>query len=226
MSSVITRKVEKSEENRPANMKTALPLIFIVDDNDAFRDSTRWLLESYGYIVDAYSNPKHFLASLDAGAVAVDFACLLLDMRMPEMTGLEVMDEVYARSPNLPIVFISGHGDVPLAVEAMRKGAQNFLEKPFIDDALDAAIQSACKAAVTRQSSVIDEVARHRLQSLTVREKQVLELVVQGKLNKVIADILGISIKTVELHRLHVMQKMQAKSLAHLVQLNMKAGNL
>lgn len=226
MSNVATRKVDKAAQNQPLNTKTSLPLIFIVDDNDAFRSSTRWLLESYGYTVDAYSNPKHFLASLDAGALAADFACLLLDMRMPEMTGLEVMDEVYARRPNLPIVFISGHGDVPLAVEAMRKGAHNFLEKPFTDGALDAAIQGACKASASRQTSIVDEVARNRLESLTVREKQVLDLVVQGKLNKVIADILGISIKTVELHRLHVMQKMQANSLAHLVQLNMKAGNL
>jgi FixJ family two-component response regulator len=206
--------------------KPDLPLVFIVDDNDAFRNSTRWLLESYGYVVDAYSNPRHFLASLDAGSVSTSFACLLLDMRMPEMTGLEALEEVRKRSPNLPIVFISGHGDVPLAVEAMRKGAHNFLEKPFHDDELDAAIQGACKAAVAASPAVLDEFARARFEGLTAREKQVLQLVVQGKLNKVIADVLGISIKTVELHRLHAMQKMKATSLAHLVQLTMKAGGV
>jgi two-component system, LuxR family, response regulator FixJ len=207
-------------------LKPELPLVFIVDDNDAFRSSTRWLLESYGYVVDAYSNPRHFLASLDAGSVSTRFACLLLDMRMPEMTGLEAMEEVRKRHPALPIVFISGHGDVPLAVEAMRKGAHNFLEKPFPDDALDAAIQGACRAAVAAPSAVLDEVARARYEGLTAREKQVLQLVVQGKLNKIIADLLGISIKTVELHRLHAMQKMKATSLAHLVQLTMKAGGV
>jgi two-component system, LuxR family, response regulator FixJ len=206
--------------------KPELPLVFIVDDNDAFRSSTRWLLETYGYVVDAYSNPRHFLASLDSASISTRFACLLLDMRMPEMTGLEAMEEVRKRAPTLPIVFISGHGDVPLAVEAMRKGAHNFLEKPFSDEALDTAIQAACKAAVVAQSTVIDEFARARYEGLTAREKQVLHLVVQGKLNKVIADLLGISIKTVELHRLHAMQKMKATSLAHLVQLTMKAGGV
>jgi two-component system, LuxR family, response regulator FixJ len=206
--------------------KTELPLVFIVDDNDAFRSSTRWLLESYGYVVDAYSSPRHFLASLDAGSVSTRFACLLLDMRMPEMTGLEAMEEVRKRNPSLPIVFISGHGDVPLAVEAIRKGAHNFLEKPFPDDALDAAIQGACRVDLSPPPIALDESARARFEGLTAREKQVLQLVVQGKLNKVIADMLGISIKTVELHRLHAMQKMKASSLAHLVQLTMKAGGV
>jgi FixJ family two-component response regulator len=193
--------------------------IFLVDDNDAFRSSTRWLLQGHGYRVDAFSDPRHFLAYIDAGPTRMPRSCLLLDMRMPEMSGMEVQDALRQRGCLLPIVFISGHGDVPLAVEAMRKGALHFLEKPFSNETLIAALRDALKQAEDRaRDGQTDPQARQLLTSLTSRERQVLELVVVGKLNKIIADELGISIKTVELHRSRVMQKMRARSIAQLVQ--------
>jgi FixJ family two-component response regulator len=198
--------------------------IFLVDDNDAFRASTRWLLQGHGYRVDAFSEPRHFLAYVDAGPPRVSRSCVLLDIRMPEMSGLEVQDALRQRGCDLPIVFISGHGDVPLAVEVMRRGAIHFLEKPFNDDALIAALEDALQRAENvAQQGPGDEQATRRLARLTARERQVLDLVVKGKLNKVIADQLGISIKTVELHRSRVMQKMQATSIAQLVQIVVSA---
>lgn len=193
--------------------------IFLVDDNDAFRSSTRWLLQGHGYRVDAFSDPRHFLAYIDAGPARQPRSCLLLDMRMPEMSGMEVQEALRQRGCLLPIVFISGHGDVPLAVEAMRKGALHFLEKPFSNETLIAALRDALKQAEAQaREGQTDPQARQLLASLTARERQVLDLVVVGKLNKIIADELNISIKTVELHRSRVMQKMRAKSIAQLVQ--------
>jgi two-component system, LuxR family, response regulator FixJ len=195
--------------------------VFVVDDNDGFRSSTRWLLESHGFRVDAFSSPRHFLAYVDTLKPQEMVGCVLLDIRMPEMTGLEVQEALRQRSCPLPVIFISGHGDVPLAVEAMRKGAVHFLEKPFGDDALVAALHDAVKPAregAERAPGSTDETARAQLDSLTARERQVLDLVLEGQLNKVIADKLGISIKTVELHRSRVMTKMHARSIAQLVQ--------
>jgi FixJ family two-component response regulator len=200
--------------------------IFMVDDNDGFRNSTRWLLEGHGFQVDAFASPRHFLAYLDAWPEGEPVACVLLDVRMPQMSGLQVQDALQQRGCSIPIVFMSGHGDLALAVETMRKGAAHFIEKPFDDaalvHALDDALQRARRAVPAPQD--IDEAARQRVASLTPREKQVLDLVTQGKLNKVIADILGISIKTVELHRSRVMSKMKVKSVAQLVQLTVRAG--
>jgi two-component system, LuxR family, response regulator FixJ len=199
--------------------------IFLIDDNDSFRNSTRWLLEGHGYQVDAFANARHFLAYLDAWPDGEPTGCILLDVRMPEMSGLEVQDALHQRGSRLPIVFISGHGDLALAVETMRKGAVHFLEKPFGDEALVHALDDAMqRAQAPAQPQDIDEIARIRVGSLTPRERQVLDLVAQGKLNKVIADMLGISIKTVELHRSRVMSKMKVKSVAQLVQLAMRAG--
>ncbi len=207
------------EGPEPTVVPTEPEQIFLVDDNDAFRSSTRWLLQGHGYRVDAFSDPRHFLAYIDAGPARVPRSCLLLDMRMPEMSGMEVQDALRQRGCLLPIVFISGHGDVPLAVEAMRKGALHFLEKPFSNETLISALRDALKQAEAQaRDGQTDPQARQLLTSLTSRERQVLDLVVIGKLNKIIADELGISIKTVELHRSRVMQKMRAKSIAQLVQ--------
>jgi FixJ family two-component response regulator len=198
--------------------------IFMVDDNDGFRNSTRWLLEGHGYQVDAFASPRHFLAYLDAWPDAEPVACVLLDVRMPDMNGLEVQDALRQRGSTMPIVFISGHGDLALAVETMRKGAVHFIEKPFGDDTLVRALDDALQRAQAPASPQdVDEAAAQRVASLTPRERQVLDLVAQGKLNKVIADVLGISIKTVELHRSRVMAKMKVKSVAQLVQLAMRA---
>jgi FixJ family two-component response regulator len=205
---------------------TAPRQVFLVDDNDAFRNSTRWLLEGHGLRVDAFASPRHFLAYLRAlpDPLAVD-ACIVLDIRMPEMTGLEVQEALQQSACPFPVVFISGHGDVPLAVQAMRRGAAHFLEKPFGPEALVGAIDDAFDAAAARRAHPVaaDAQARQRVASLTVRERQVLDMAVEGLLNKTIADKLGISIKTVELHRSRVMAKMKAKSIAQLVQLTMRA---
>lgn len=182
--------------------------IYLVDDNDAFRFSLTFLLEGEGYHVSGFDSAERFLAECQPQPTA----CLLSDIRMPGMSGLQLQDELMRRRIVLPLVFLTAHGDVPMAVEAMRKGARHFLEKPFseqhilqvIDDAL------ACSAA--------DPVAE-RIAALTLRERQMLDGVVAGKLNKTIADELEISIKTVELHRARMMDKMQTKSLAELIRM-------
>lgn len=199
--------------------------VCLVDDNDGFRSSTRWLLEGHGLQVDTFASPRHFLAFVQAlPEDAIGEGCILLDIRMPEMSGLEVQDALRRLGCAWPVVFISGHADVPLAVEAMRRGAANFLEKPFGPEALVAALDDAFeRAARARQQPMdSDEDARERLASLTARERQVLDMAVEGMLNKVIADKLGISIKTVELHRSRVMAKMKVKSIAQLVQRTMR----
>jgi two-component system, LuxR family, response regulator FixJ len=198
--------------------------IFLVDDNDSFRKSTRWLLEGHGFRVDAFADPRHFLAFIETLPDEEAAACILLDIRMPEMSGLEVQEALRRSGCALPVVFISGHGDVPLAVEAMRRGAAHFLEKPFGPDALVSALNDAFERAEQQRAHPIesDAEASARLATLTARERQVLDLAVEGMLNKVIADRLGISIKTVELHRSRVMAKMKAKSIAQLVQLTMR----
>lgn len=198
-------------------------LVFLVDDNDGFRQSTQWLLESYGLRVEAYKDGNEFLAGYAPPGSSREAECLLLDMRMPAMTGLQVQDALKARGARIPIIFITAHGDVPLAVEAMRRGALDFLEKPFPDEALITSIERALAQAderMTRDRATAD--ARLRVESLTPREKQVLDLVIEGALNKTIADRLGISIKTVELHRSRVMEKMRAGSLAQLIQMTVR----
>ena len=198
--------------------------VFLVDDNDAFRQSTRWLLESHGLRVSAFKNGRDFLDAYAPTPAGRKPECLLLDVRMPGLTGLQVHEELVHRNANVPVIFITAHGDVPLAVEAMRRGAFDFLEKPFTDDVLVSAIGSAL-ARDDEQMSRDREAAnaRARLDALTPRERQVLDLVVEGALNKTIADRLGISIKTVELHRSRVMEKMRALSLAQLIQMTVRA---
>ncbi|HEX2083990.1 MAG TPA: response regulator [Xanthomonadaceae bacterium] len=185
-------------------------LVYLVDDNDAFRESTAWLLETAGYQVQAFASGPEFLAA-HAAARHPGAHCLVSDIRMPEMSGLQLQEELNKRGARLPLVFVTAHGDVPLAVEAMRKGASNFLEKPFSEEALTEAIEVAIAAA--RSSGA--ETAL--LAKLSPREKQVLDLVVASKPNKIIADILGISIKTVELHRANMMHKLGVRSLPELM---------
>ena len=185
--------------------------VYLVDDNDAFRDSTAWLLETAGYDVLAFNGGDAFLEAYaghrhDAGE------CLVSDMRMPQMSGLQLQEELNRRGVRLPLVFVTAHGDVPLAVEAMRKGASNFLEKPFTDEALLQAIRTAVAARREQAPAQGEALAR-----LSPRERQVLDLVVASKPNKIIADILGISIKTVELHRANMMHKLGVRSLPELM---------
>ena len=195
------------------------PTVHIVDDDEAMRDSLKWLLESRGLKVELYASAEAFLRALDS-----DFCgCLVLDVRMPGMNGLELHEQLRARASTLPVIFITGHGDVPMAVSALKKGAADFIEKPFNDQEVLALIESCMKQdradAAKRAESAS---AAQRLASLTPREREVLGLIVEGKLNKQIADDLGISIKTVEVHRSRVMEKMGVDSVAELVQLVLK----
>lgn len=195
------------------------PRVHIVDDDDAMRDSLKWLLESRGLEVELYASGDEFLKAFDNGFCG----CLVLDVRMNGMSGLDLYERLQARGCTLPVIFITGHGDVPMAVSALKKGAVDFIEKPFNDQdilgLIEECMQQDLAAAVKRAESA--SVAQ-RLDSLTQREQEVLAMVVAGKLNKQIADELGISIKTVEVHRSRVMQKMGANSVAELVQITLK----
>jgi FixJ family two-component response regulator len=189
--------------------------IYIIDDDEALRDSLVWLLESSGYRVAAYESAEVFLAAYTPAMTG----CLVLDVRMPGMSGLELFEELRTRHCTLPVIFITGHGDVPMAVSAVKKGAVDFIEKPFGDrDMLGLIEQCLAAEQAGRLKRRLDADTARRLDHLTQREREVLDLIILGKLNKQIADVLGISIKTVEVHRARVMEKMGANSLAELVQ--------
>lgn len=205
--------------------------VVLVDDNPDFRETAAWWLESLGYAVTTYEEAAACLAALDDDPGAIGEACLLLDVRMPQMSGLQLLDALRARGVDRPVIFMTGHGDVPLAVEAMRRGALTFLEKPFPEAALEEALHAAfARAPATTAVPAVaapDPATRRDFQAgverLTVREREVMELVVAGHANKVIAYKLGISHKTVELHRSRVMAKMKAGSITHLVRMAMSA---
>ena len=189
--------------------------IHVVDDDEALRDSMTWMLEGNGYQVAAYDSAEAFLA-----VCRPDMAgCVVLDVRMPGMSGLELFEELSRRRCTLPVVFITGHGDVPMAVSALKKGAVDFIEKPFSERDMLRLIEQCLKLErENRDKRLLDADTARRLEHLTQREREVLDLIIVGKLNKQIADVLGISIKTVEVHRARVMEKMGANSLAELVQ--------
>jgi RNA polymerase sigma factor (sigma-70 family) len=194
--------------------------VAVVDDDAALRDSIVWLLEGEGMRVRAFATAEDFLTHLKS----IDASVLVFDVRMPGMSGIELQEELNRRHIYTPIIFITGHGDVPMAVEAIKRGAFDFIEKPFNDAKLVALIgRAAERAEAQNEEREGQKVAHERLAQLSPREREVLELVVKGKLNKTIADVLGISIKTVEAHRARVMEKMQVNSLAELVQLTIKA---
>lgn len=189
-------------------------LIHIVDDDESVRDALGFLLLSADYAVRRYSSARQFLES-DPQIVG---ACLLTDIRMPDMDGLELQTQVVAQMKGLPVIVMTGHGDVPLAVKAMRAGAIDFLEKPFEDELLLDCIKRALEVgAVSAEHGNRTRAARLAIESLTPREREVLDLLVEGHPNKIIADRLGISPRTVEVHREHVMDKMQARTVADLV---------
>jgi len=194
--------------------------IYVVDDDDAMRDSLRWLLESAGYRVSSYSTAERFLT----GYRRDHASCLVLDVRLTGMTGLELQQELNRRGDSLPIIFITGHGDVPMAVRAVKGGAFHFLEKPFKDAQLlrlieDAATQLTPGSVARAQKRCIAA----KLETLTQREREVMDLVVGGRKNKQIADDLGISVKTVEAHRARAMEKMDVSSVAELVSATLSA---
>ncbi len=190
--------------------------VYVVDDDEAVRDSLQWLLEGKGYRVRCFDSAESFLSRYDAREVA----CLIVDIRMGGMTGLELQNRLMeARSP-LPIVFITGHGDVPMAVDTMKKGAMDFIQKPFKEDQLLGLVERMLEHATGSFSDYQLAINRDALLSkLTLRESQVLERIVAGRLNKQIADDLGISIKTVEAHRANIMEKLSANTVADLLKI-------
>ncbi|MEM9417830.1 MAG: response regulator [Planctomycetota bacterium] len=190
--------------------------VFIVDDDPGVRDSLKYMIESGGYVVEAFDSAR---AMIDRARTPVS-GCLVADLRLPGMSGLDMFDKLQELGVNLPTVVITGHGDVTAAVRAMKAGALDFIEKPFSDQALLDRISTAMQINTANQVAA-QEVAQvdQCYQRLTPRERQVMAAVVEGRLNKQIASDLGLSHKTIEVHRAHVMEKMNAKSLAELVRM-------
>ena len=195
--------------------------VYVVDDDEAVRDSLQWLLEGKDYRVRCFDSAESFLSRYDPREVA----CLIIDIRMGGMTGLELQDRLIERHSPLPIVFITGHGDVPMAVNTMKKGALDFIQKPFKEEELlglvDRMQDTAREAFAGHQQTASRDAL---LGKLTSREAQVLERIVAGRLNKQIADDLGISIKTVEAHRANVMEKLNANTVADLLKIALGAN--
>lgn len=194
--------------------------IFIVDDDAAVRDSLAALLEAEGFAVEAFESAKTFLA----GYAPKDACCVIADIRMPDMDGLQLQEEIIQRAWGLPVIIITGHGDVPLAVRAMKAGAVDFIEKPFDDEVLRASIARGIEQSRrARGESAATQEVEGRISQLTAREREVMEHLVAGRPNKVIAHRMDISPRTVEVHRGRVMDKMQARSLSDLVRMALAA---
>ncbi|WP_323378251.1 response regulator FixJ [Skermanella mucosa] len=189
--------------------------VVVVDDDDAVRDSLQILLESAGFTVEAFASPVEFLAS----PAPAEAGCLLVDVRMPEMDGIQVQETLNAGNTQLPVIVMTGHADVPLAVRAMKAGAVDFVEKPFDDEAIIETVRRALQLRPAANPEIVQRIAQ-----LTPREREVLEGLVAGHANKVIAYELDISPRTVEIHRARVMEKMQARSLSQLVRMALEAG--
>ena len=194
----------------------AQPTVFIVDDDSAMQDSLGFLIGSVGRKVETYASAEEFLDAYDNERPG----CIVLDVRMPGLSGLELMEKLGEDRFAPPVVLITGHGDIPMAVRALKAGAFDFIEKPFSDQVLLERIQQALQQDTSDRASEHDRSdIERRAARLTTRENQVFELVVDGKPNKVVASDLGLSQKTVEVHRAHVMEKMRAESFADLVKM-------
>jgi len=190
-------------------------LVYVIDDDEAVRDSLRMLLESVGLAHEVYASALEFLDAFDPDK----HACVVTDIRMPGLSGLELQQRLLEAHTEIPLIFITGHGDVPMAVNAMKRGAADFIQKPFRDQDLIDRIHKALQQDKTQRAARLEErVIRKRLETLTPRETEVMERVVSGQANKVIAMDLGVSQRTVELHRARVMRKLRMRSLAELVQ--------
>jgi len=199
------------------------PTVFVVDDDRAMRESLSWLLDSVGLRVRSYATAADFLAEHDPAQPG----CLVLDVRMPGMSGLDLQAELTRRGVELPTIVITGHAEVSMAVRAVKAGAIDFIEKPFSDQLLLDRVRQALEIDLeAREVRRRREDARRRLATLTAREREVLNLVVAGKANKEIASALGVSPKTVEVHRAHVMSKMCVDSLAELIRVTLLAGEI
>jgi two-component system response regulator FixJ len=197
--------------------------VYVIDDDDAMRDSLDFLLDSAGFQVALFDSAHNFLGKLSG----IEFGCVVSDVRMPGIDGIELLKRVKASTSPLPVVIMTGHGDVPLAVEAMKLGAADFVEKPFEDDRLIGIIDAALRQAepgVKSEAITLDIVSR--IETLSPRERQVMEGLIAGLSNKLIAKEYDISPRTIEVYRANVMTKMQAGSLSELVRLAMRAGVL
>jgi two-component system response regulator DctR len=191
-------------------------MLHIIDDEEAVRDSLGWLAQSCGIAATVHDNPEKFLAWVTAG-IAFDPSgdCVLLDVRMPGLSGIALFDALAARglTQRLPVIFLTGHGDVPMAVDSLKRGAFDFFEKPFNDNKLMQRVQEALSASLLAGTRA---AVQARLATLSAREREVLDLILIGKMNKVIADKLGISMRTVEVHRAHIFDKMNVKTAVEL----------
>lgn len=202
-------------------MSTSGATVFVVDDDQAMRTSLQWLIESTGMAVETFASADEFLGHYVPGRAG----CLLLDVRMPGMSGLDLQGYLAREGYRLPVIIITGHGDVAMAVKAMKSGAVDFIEKPFHDEDLLRSIRSALEHDERhRASRVVRAEIALRLAELTPREHEVMSMVTEGRSNKEVAAALGVSAKTVEAHRARVMEKMRASSLAELVRMALVAG--
>ncbi|MFT3757363.1 response regulator transcription factor [Thauera sp.] len=192
------------------------PCAHIIDDDDAIRDALQWLFKTRNVACQAWAGGEQFLAAWRPEWQG----CIVLDIRMAGMSGLECFDTLLARGCGLPVIFITGHGDVPMAVAALKKGAFHFIEKPFNDHDLVELVEKALALDAERQRAIADrEAIEARLATLTQREREVMELILEGKYNKVIADELSISMRTVEAHRSRIFDKMAVRSAVELAQI-------
>jgi two-component system, LuxR family, response regulator FixJ len=197
--------------------------VYVIDDDDAMRDSLNFLLESAGFDVTLFDSALNFLDVFPK----LEFGCVVSDVRMPGLDGIELLKRMKTRHSAFPIIIMTGHGDVPLAVEAMKLGAVDFLEKPFEDDRLITMIEMAIReAAPAAKSEALTQDIVARVATLSPRERQVMEGLIAGLSNKLIARDYDISPRTIEVYRANVMTKMQANSLSELVRLAMRAGLL
>jgi len=195
--------------------------VFIIDDNPAVRDAIRWLVEQVGLKAKTYASAQEFLSSFRSGMRG----CIVLDIRMPGMSGIELQEKLVQGNVHLPVIIVTGHGDVPITVRAMKAGAFEFLQKPFNDQTLLDAIHAALeKYSALWQQEERRNQASQSLATLTRREREVLDLLRKGKPNKVIASELNLSVRTVEGHRAKITEKMGAKSLGQLIELMLKSG--
>ncbi len=193
-----------------------MSLTYLVDDDAAVRDALTWLLRSRGISSRAWSSAEAFLADYRPGMAG----CLILDIRMDAMTGLELFERLLAQGCDLPVIFLTGHGEVPQAVQALKQGAFDFLEKPFNDNALVDRVREALDHDAQRRArEQYSSAIQARLDSLSSREKEVMRCILDGRMNKIIADDLGISMRTVEVHRSHIFEKMGVKSAVDLATL-------
>lgn len=199
---------------------SAAPRVFIVDDDEAVRESLQALLETRGHAVGAYGSAEAFLVAYRPGQTG----CALVDLRMPGMDGLALLRQLRAKGWHLPVVMVTGHGDVALAVRAMKSGAIDFVEKPYSNESMLEVVGRALAVADSGLAPIMPAEVTMRMAELTPREREVLELLVAGKPNKIIAHELTISPRTVEIHRANLMKRMQADSLSHLVRMVLAAG--